>query len=559
VASSPLRVWRTVRHLRRQQVLGQLRRRVLPFLDDPARAAASPAGAYPGCRWPAGLELTAPGARRGDRRVLLAGRFAFLNRGLELGWPPRWDARTPSKLWTYNLHYFEWLWELEFDEARVAVESWIERYPPAAQRPGWDPYPISLRLGNWLGVLFGRHRRRIDADPVFRDRLWSSVARQAAWLAGHAETHLAGNHVLENAAALTVCGSCFEGAAAAAWLVQGRRMLARELAEQLLPDGMHYERSPMYHARMVYLLVQLSSLGHAELRTELGGPLRAAVAALDRLVHPDGELALFNDSAFGIVHPPAELVAAGRRVLGAAAAGEPGPGAWSLPHAGYYGFRDGRGTCLICDAGPIGPDHQPGHAHGDTFSFELSVRGRRVVVDSGVYGYEPDAMRRYCRSTRAHNTVEIEGRDQSEFWGAFRVGRRAVPHDVDWRPGPDGFRLRGWHDGYRHLSGAPRHARELAWSERRLEIADRVEAGRPVRMATRLHLHPDATLRPLDERTWEVALADARLHVALRGPGRAGVEESWYCPEFGRRVPNRALAHHGRGARVDAAIGIEAC
>src|SRR5207247_7691896 len=92
---------------------------------------------------------------------------------------------------------------------------------------------------------------------------------------------------------------------------------------------------------------------------------------------------------------------------------------WTLPAAGYFGYRNNLDSgYLVFDAGAIGPDHQPAHGHADTLSFELSHRGRRIVTDTGVFTYAPGEQRRYDRSTAAHNTVEIDRRDQSELWGA---------------------------------------------------------------------------------------------------------------------------------------------
>ena len=84
-----------------------------------------------------------------------------------------------------------------------------------------------------------------------------------------------------------------------------------------------------------------------------------------------------------------------------------------------FGARTADGHYLVCDAAPIGPDYLPGHAHGDLLSFELSLGGHRVFVDSGVESYEADELRRYCRSTRAHNTVELDGADiaPTVTWG----------------------------------------------------------------------------------------------------------------------------------------------
>lgn len=150
----------------------------------------------------------------------------------------------------------------------------------------------------------------------------------------------------------------------------------------------------------------------------------------------------------------------------------------------------------------IGPDYLPGHAHGDTFSFELSLRGQRILVDSGVCDYLDSPMRRYVRSTRAHNTVEIEGVDQSVFWGAFRVAERALPHDVLWKADDAGFSLQAWHDGYMRLPQKARHERRFDWSHTgRLVVYDQIKAQQPVSVIARLHLHPRCVITHQDEQT----------------------------------------------------------
>ena len=109
----------------------------------------------------------------------------------------------------------------------------------------------------------------------------------------------------------------------------------------------------------------------------------------------------------------------------------PAPAGFALPqHRVLRRARAATAPTSSATRAPIGPDYQPGHAHGDLLSFELSFAGRRVVTDSGVHGYDGDPLRAWCRSTHAHNTVEIDGQSQCEFWSVFRVARRARPRDV---------------------------------------------------------------------------------------------------------------------------------
>ena len=147
----------------------------------------------------------------------------------------------------------------------------------------------------------------------------------------------------------------------------------------------------------------------------------------------------------------------------------------------------------MVDAGPLGPDYLPAHAHGDIFSYELSLDGQRVVVDGGTSSYVAGAERAWARSTRAHNTVEIAGVDQAEFFGAFRVGRRGRPRDVTARVSADGLQVSGWHDGYRRLAGRPTHHRELEFvAPGALVVWDTVESSGPHEAVSRVRFAPGA-------------------------------------------------------------------
>ena len=540
--------WHTLRWLRARQIRFQLTRRIRGLLERPGmRSRGSPAP-DPGPRWdPGGTFFApggtffAPGGQRNPAAALRTGRFTFLNRTEPLGWPPRWENAELPRLWQYNLHYFEYLWALPYEDGRELVLDWIARHGPGRRRLGWEPYPTSLRCENWCAYFFGRHRARIEEDVALRAGLSASLHRQLEWLARHLEYHLLGNHLLENAGALAFCGACLAGDRAATWRAKGLELLGEELREQILADGVHFERSPMYQARVVYLLALLAGAGDPALAQAVESQLARARGALAHLCHPDGEIALLNDSAFGIANHPSEIGAT------------PGPeGPFALADAGYYGARSGDGHYVVCDAAPIGPDHLPGHGHGDIFSFELSLAWRRVVVDAGVYGYEPDEMRRLCRSTRAHNTVEVDGEDQSEFWASFRVARRGRPHDVHWKEIEGGFRLEGWHDGYQRLPARARHERRFRWHPSGVLLArDRVVATRVTTACSRLHLHPSCEIVEVKGAAVRLASAGAPVTVAFRGPGELSVEGSYHCPEFGRRIPSQVLVYRTRAREVE--------
>ncbi len=549
-AATPGRLVRTLKHLRPRQVAAQLQVRLARLVERPERFARRKPPPWPGLRWsPAGPFLPA-GPQNNDSRAVLAGRLELAGRQHEVGWPPNWEAAHASRLWRYHLHYLEPLWTLAFTEAAELARHWIRAHRLGRNRTGWDPYPTSLRMVNLCGVFFGEHRERSLAATELRDELWASLYLQAEWLRRHLETHLLGNHLLENAIALTAAGSCFAGPDASRWRQTGLRLLRQQLSEQILSDGGHCERSPMYQTRIAWALAFLANTGDPEVARPVRPALERCLGALRLLCHPDGRIALFNDAALNMTNPAAEVLDYAARQLGTDDSA-PAAGSFSLPRTGYHGAATSRGDYLLVDAGPIGPDYQPGHGHADLFSFELSLAGRRVVVDSGNFDYEPSERRAYCRSTRAHSTVEIDGQDQCELWAVFRVGRRAVPRDVALRTGEHGFTLSAWHDGYEHLPGAPRHRRELSWHDAGIvAVRDTVRSGRPVTAVSRLHFHPDCRIVTAGDRRAVLRTADGAVTVLFAGAGRLQAERGLYCPRFGEARERDVLAFESRSTEV---------
>lgn len=521
---SVLRLLRTISHLKARQIIGQVRHRIRRAIENPAKFASRQTHPYPGVHWSPAGDFSSPSAKVFSPDAIAAGTFCFINQTESLGSPVDWQRESLPKLWLYNLHYFEFLWSLPFDQAKHLVSDWIIRHPLRKGAVGWESYPTSLRLMNWCCLFFHQWREETERDPAFRDSLWQSIELQARWLLEHLETHLLGNHYLENAAALTVVGNCF---GQSRWTMPGRAILEEQLSEQLLPDGGHFERSPMYHARVVYLLRLLWNIGVMDILPRL----EAAETFLGAMTHPDGEIALLNDAAMGIY--PADSPASKRL-----------PGWFAFTETGYFGARTADGHYIVCDAAPIGPDYLPGHAHADIFSFELSLFGQRVIVDSGTFHYELSETRRANRSTFAHNTVEIDGLDQAEMWASFRVGRRGCPRDVAFERLEDGFRLTGWHDGYRHLKGSPIHQRVFKFNlDGTLAVEDVIESRSVHRAISRLHVHPSLRVKSVADAAVELEVAGKRIQIVFRRCGQLRMEETMYHPEFNRFDKMKVLVY----------------
>lgn len=523
-AARVLRWLRTYRHFSASQLLGRLAaglRRSLHLTRIPDAPAGLTGSLEPRCSF---LYHDPWNCADAIRR----GRITFLNRPREMGEPWDWEAAGMSLLWRFHLHYFDYLHLLDPEERAQLATKWSRSNPPG-NGVGWHPYPTSRRIANWCR-LFG---------PSAPAEVQESLYRQAGYLRRNLETYLSGNHLLENARALVLAGVYFGPAdEAPRWLETGMDLYRRELPRQFLSDGGHYERSPMYHAQVLHgCLDVLNAVGlDHEISGSMSEAVRRGLRYLHGVSHPDGDISLFNDATFDGAPAPRRLAAY------ASSIGDLAPGPMAVPtgltefaDTGFFRYERGPFT-LVLDAGPLGVSHQPSHGHADIFSYELSVGGDRFITDTGVYAYRAGDMRRYCRGTRAHNTLEVDGLDQVELWGNFRVARRFEPVVEKVTADAGAVHFLGRYDGYSELVGDEiLHRRELACdgTDGVLEVEDRIEGRRVHDVRSRIHLHPEVavteTPKGLQLRRGDVALR-------LESPAPLVVTSGWYCPRFGVRI-----------------------
>lgn len=551
----------TVRYLKTDQLTGQIKVRLKrKFLKPKNYSWNDKIPDFPGCLWKHLTDLLPPGVQNNCQEVMVNGYFEFLNKKWDVGWPPQWFIADPPKLWRYNLHYFEYLWALDYEHARFLTDHWIIENALEAGGEGWEPYPVSLRITNLLCVFYGKYNLELSKDAVFANKLWKSIYIQCYWLCDNLETHILGNHLLENAVALALAGSCFKGDDAEKWFFKGRKILEKELKEQILDDGVHFELSPMYHCRVVYLLCLLKRTTKYDVADLADYYLNRMSRVLGMLTHPDGGIALLGDSAHNIYNSTQSLNEYISTVIQKTIDCNKNPiGCFSLVESGFYGASDENGNYFICDMGKIGPDYLPAHGHADVFSFELSLSGFRIVVDSGVYDYENSDIRKYCRSTKAHNTVEINGQDQCELWEIFRVGRRGGAYDIKFDSFANGgFTVGGYHDGYRRLPGKPVHHREFVWlPSKGLTVNDIVSSSKHCFISSRLHLHPLCSIDSIKNNTVIVFTPVGKVIISFKGEGNISTEKSFYCPHFGLIQDNTCVVFATSGLEMNIGYSIE--
>lgn len=465
---------KTLVHLRATQVVHQIKNRVVKakYVQFAAPKHNTPKLATPIARY----------------EGVKGNTFTFINLTHEF---TDWNYVGVGTLFTYNQNYFDFINAegIERDEAC----RWIDKF--IADRPcitwGMDPYPIALRSINWI-KFFSQHPE--CATKEREDSLYS----QLCLLERKLEYHLLANHLLEDAFALTIGGCYFEDEKIKQ---KGATLLLRELKEQILSDGAHYEQSPMYHCILLDRLLDTYNISRMR---ELLSFAKLMLGHLDSICYSDDTWPFFNDAALGIAPTPTEIKDYARR-LGISWTAIP------LASSGYRKLssassaRNGKAATpqieAFVDCGNIAATYQPGHTHADTFNYELRIDGQPFVVDTGISTYDKTPRRQYERSTKAHNCVTVNEKDSSEVWGGFRVGKRCKVTIVE----NEENRIEAYHDGY----GKNCH-RSFELKDGVFTITDRYDGA----AVSRIHLAPgaDANRIKVDGAT-DVRIVDEKISV----------------------------------------------
>lgn len=417
--------------------------------------------------------------------------FTFLNQTQQFLGEIDWNYGSFGKLWTYNLNYFDFLNQpgMTPETGLALMRDFV--YQTATLRDGLEAYPTSIRIQNWVLFL---SRYQIQNNEINRH-----LFAQVSLLSHRVEYHIGGNHLLENGFALLTGAFYFQNQRL---FNQAARLLRRELHAQIMSDGGHIERSPMYHQLLLEgLLDALLMLQHHSRKTApnltlfLTEKATQMLAWLNAVTFNNGDVPMVNDAAPGIAPTTAQLRE--KAVL----TGLPNPNQTGLlTDSDYRMFRQPRYE-LFADVSAIGPDYQPGHAHADTLSFVLYVDNQPVFVDCGTSTYQPGGRRLWERSTSAHNTVTVAETNSSEVWASFRVGRRARVSRLTYTE----TSLTARHDGYQHLGVL--HERNWRLDVERIVISDRlldthtkVEINQPG--VARFYLHLTLPVQLLDDTIW---------------------------------------------------------
>lgn len=426
--------------------------------------------------------------------------------------------------------------QLRYAQAVVEqLTGWLEQCPYGVGMQWRSPLELAIRLINWVWTV-DLIRESGLVDGQFKARLLNAVWRQM-WDVARKYSYgsSSNNHLVGEAAGVFVAASYFRKLKdSPRWRAQAKRRLLHAIGAQTYPDGGSREQSLGYQLFVMQLFLIAGLVGTwtgDEFPAAYWDRLEKMFEFVGALSEGGSQLPMFGDADDGYVldlgddpHDPREWIAAGvvafdrsdlatcggqyrqtaRWLFGANAGqlfaslppdgGDKPLASRSLPSSGYYLLQCGAGCeriSVVFDCGPLGLPPLCGHGHADALSFTLRAFGVDVLVDPGTYDYfSYPRWREYFRSTRAHNTVVVDGVNQSEMLGPFLWGRQARTRCLNWQPLAAGGEVAGEHDGYTHLPDPVTHRRTVRLDGRRREVLinDKISAAASHSVAVYFHL-----------------------------------------------------------------------
>ncbi|MCC7462078.1 MAG: alginate lyase family protein [Gammaproteobacteria bacterium] len=443
------------------------------------------------------------------------------------------------------------------------LDSWLRANPFGAGMNWRSSLELGIRLINWVWALDLIR----DAGPIAADlrrRLLESLYLHCWTNArSYSRGSSSNNHLIGEAAGVYVATAYFpDMPGAARWRRAARTILIRELLRQSYPSGCTREQAIGYQMFVLEFYVACGLVGRwsgEDFPPEYWQRVERMIAFLGELLEGGDSLPFFGDADDGCVlnlgrtpRDPRDLLAIGAILFGRAdfkalagplrepawwlcgAAGASAYDALAVPppaplasrayaDAGYYLLQCGTRAAadrisVLFDCGEHGLGSIAAHGHADSLSFALRAFGTDVFVDPGTYDYFTyPAWRSHFRSTRAHNTVEIDGVDQSTMLGPFMWGQRAVSRCLDWQTGADQTSVRGEHDGYARLAVPALHRRSLQLdaATRTLSIVDEIVSTGSHRIALHFQLAEHCQLEQSGSRHCVIRLGAQRVILSV--------------------------------------------
>jgi heparinase II/III-like protein len=506
-----------------------------------------------------------------------AGLFTHAGLTLNLGVKPDWltsafpaDAewRIEWSKFYYGLDLaaaFAETGDLEFLRTwEDLVGTWIEQVPVDID----ETDVIGRRIQNWIYAW-----NRFATAPAFpgftekfADQLVDSIAAQVQYL----RLNLAAerNHrTLELYALFIAALALPELDDRGELLAFSSLELHHNLLADIRDDGVHREHSTHYH------MIALRSFLGARINAQLFGLAfpdsfdQCLARACEFVLHvhrPDGVIPALSDSDAGSYQDVLELAAtifSRSDFLYVASKGRRGTPPLekyvSFSSAGYFIQRSGWGESqtafaderfLIFDCGPLGDG---GHGHYDALSIEIAAEGRPLIVDPGRYTYHEDKCnwRHRFKGTAAHNTVCVDGLDQTPYYCGKPKGGVAKAHLLERLTAPNFDVLCG---RVTSPSYDAVHTRFIFFiADEYWVIVDRLSGELPHDYDLRFHLAPEAMNHTaIQSRDGNNAVITRGLALIFPSGNQPQLEPGWFAPEYGQKLPAPVVSVRTKAAET---------
>jgi len=379
-----------------------------------------------------------------------------------------WNSSENSKLWQYHLHYFDYLDCFDYNQGLKLIHNWIDNNP-IGQGAGWEPYPISLRVVNWI-KFFSRHQ----IEP--NDQIVHNLFVQKNVLFKYRELHLCANHFFKNIVALLYLSALFQDNKLFKWSINN---LKKQIVEQQY-DGLHYEFSPTYHAIFVKDLLDIYNLlkhvvekDSSELLKILQEEIKQSLFWVNYLAEGDKYIPIGDVNFEGCPS---------KTYLNQYASELDIPSDSKIDERQYFPWLVNNELKIMLLNAPFNPSYNPAHSHCDKLSVLLWSNGFPILIDTGNFNYEKSKERDFSRSIEAHNTLQIDELQQAECWDVFRIGRRGKVTDT--KVFPDEIQAT-----YRYKKYS--HNRNISKTDEGILITDNIECRGCHRYRLFFHINPD--------------------------------------------------------------------
>lgn len=444
-------------------------------------------------------------------RELLNNKIKLLNESVD--WKiSKWKYNERTHLWNFNLHYFEYGIALAveyrktnnrayYEKLVTLYKDWKEECFYKQVGDAWHPYTISLRLKNLLII-------SSILNVEWTELISSDIYVQYKFLIANQEKNLLGNHYFENIVTIYLCSVFFNEDKIQK---KFKKKIEKEIKEQILPDGMHFERSFMYHNLILEDLIRIWLVSEGVFKNVLTDTI-ARMCDCVFSFEEDERIPAFNDSGSNVSKSKCQLLNATRELTKYL------PKKKQLTYAGYYKLENDEYS-IIMDVGEFAPTYISGHGQCDALSIEIYYRGYPVLVNSGTYQYQTE-LRSYFRGTASHNTLQAADNEQSECWGEHRtINRVKIIETI-----ADNEKIAGCIEDYK--------GNKL---KRRVELNEQVEIydSSSVAYKSYWHIHPSNTVNIISGKKIEIIVPSGS-SLFLLADKEFNVLDCWYSEEFGK-------------------------